>query len=115
MVTTGAYHVDIRLHEAIVQEFAAYPWLATAGVGIAVHVGVVHLTGTVDTYARKWAVTDIVQRLPGVQRVENALVVGSPDSGADLTLHEEIRQTLPLFGQAPRDEAEAALPRTAAD
>ena len=110
MAMPSAYKADIRIHDAILREFARHPWLATGAVMLAVNVGVVVLTGDVDSFARKWTVTDIAQRVPGVRRVENTIAVDRQGHGGEPALTGEIGPLSPaLPPMTPGDAVPARI------
>lgn len=54
--------------------------LQPSEIGVAAQVGVVTLTGWVDTFIKKWAAERAAQRVPGVRAVANDVDVRLPSS-----------------------------------
>ncbi len=66
---------DKELKQAIMAEFEWEPSIRAPEVGVAVRDGVVTLSGTVDTYAQKFAAERAVERVAGIRAVAEELEV----------------------------------------
>ena len=60
---------DSQLKDDIEAELAWEPSIDAANVGVAVRKGIVTLTGHLETYAQKFAIERVVERVSGVQAV----------------------------------------------
>lgn len=66
---------DLQLKRDIDDELGWEPKINAAKIGVSVAKGAVTLTGTVDTYAEKWAVEAAIKRVAGVRAVAEELTV----------------------------------------
>jgi osmotically-inducible protein OsmY len=66
---------DITLRQDIMDELEFEPSIAAANIGVAVHSGVVTLTGHVPTYAQKSTVENVVKRVKGVNGIAEEIEV----------------------------------------
>jgi osmotically-inducible protein OsmY len=66
---------DMQLKQDIEEELRWDPKLNAAQIGVSVDQGTVTLTGSVDTYAAKWAAEDATKRVAGVRTVAQDLTV----------------------------------------
>ena len=64
---------DSQLQRDVIDELTSDPRVGNAEIGVSVKDGVVTLTGFVDTYARKIAAEQAVERLGGVRAVAEDL------------------------------------------
>lgn len=71
---------DVELQRDVIDELRWDPRIGTAEIGVAVKDGVVTLTGTVDTNARKYAAIHTAERIAGVKALAEDLVVKLPTS-----------------------------------
>jgi len=76
---------DVELQQHVMDELKWEPTIHSAEIGVAVKDGVVTLSGSVDSYAKKWAADRAAKRVYGVKAVT-----------------EEIRVTLAFLLQARR-------------
>ncbi|MGO7044129.1 BON domain-containing protein [Rhizobium johnstonii] len=60
---------DIHLRQSILDEMEFEPSIDAAGIGVAVHSGIVTLTGHVRAYAEKEAAERVVRRVKGVRGI----------------------------------------------
>jgi osmotically-inducible protein OsmY len=70
-----ASRVDTEIQRDVLEEFEWDPQIEPAEVGVQVDDGVVTLTGTIETYAKKVAAERAAQRVGGVRAVANDLSV----------------------------------------
>jgi osmotically-inducible protein OsmY len=68
---------DMELKQAIAAELAWEPSVRSPEIGVAVRDGVVTLTGTVSTYAQKFAAERAVERVTGIRAIAEELEVVS--------------------------------------
>jgi osmotically-inducible protein OsmY len=66
---------DLQLHRDVVDELSWDPRVKEAEIGIAAKDGVVTLSGSVETYAQKYAAERDVERVTGVRAVADDLHV----------------------------------------
>lgn len=71
---------DMLLHKDVLAELTWDPQVHEKEVGVAVKDGVVTLTGTVDSYADKWAAERAVERVAEVRAVASDLSVKVPSA-----------------------------------
>lgn len=69
---------DTQLHADVVQELADDPSIDSSKVAVAVHDGIVTLTGSVPSYWQKVEAENGVKRVTGVRGVANDLQVDIP-------------------------------------
>src|SRR5512139_3424696 len=83
---------DAELQQNVMDELKWEPTIHAAEIGVAVKDGVVTLSGSVDSYGKKWAADRAAKRVFGVKEVM-----------------EEIKVTLAgSYNRADKDIAEAA-------
>jgi osmotically-inducible protein OsmY len=66
---------DLQLHKDVLDEIRWDPRVTETEIGVAAKDGVVTLTGSVETYAQKYAVERDVERVTGVRAVADDLHV----------------------------------------
>jgi osmotically-inducible protein OsmY len=66
---------DLQLHKDVIEELRWDPRVNDAEIGVSVKAGVVTLTGSVDTFAQKYAAERAVERVAGVRAVAEELHV----------------------------------------
>lgn len=71
---------DTQLHKDIVEELRWDPRVKEAEVAVSAKDGVVTLTGSVETYAQKYAAERAVERVAGVRAIADDLRVRIPGS-----------------------------------
>ena len=71
---------DMQLHNDVVAELAWDPRISEKEIGVAAMDGVVTITGSVPSYADKWAAERAAERVAGVKAVANELVVSVPST-----------------------------------
>lgn len=72
---------DVDVQRDVIDELAFDPEVEPTEVGVAVDDGVVTLTGTVKTYAEKWAAERATFRVDGVRAIANEITVKLPGAG----------------------------------
>lgn len=73
---------DLQLHKDVIDELRWDPRVNDAEIGVAVKGGVVTLTGSVETFAQKYAAERVVERVTGVKAVADDLHVRPTGSTA---------------------------------
>lgn len=71
---------DIELHKDVVAELTWDPRVSEKEIGVAVKGGVVTLTGSVKSYAEKWAAERAVEGVAGVKAIANDVTVNLPSA-----------------------------------
>jgi osmotically-inducible protein OsmY len=71
---------DVELQRDVIDELRWDPRVDTAEIGVAVRDGVVTLTGTVDTNAKKYAAIHTAERIAGVRAIAEDLEVKLPSA-----------------------------------
>jgi osmotically-inducible protein OsmY len=66
---------DLQLHKDVIEELRWDPRVNEAEIGVAAKGGVVTLSGSVQTYAQKYAAERAVQRVAGVHGIADELTV----------------------------------------
>jgi len=101
-MTTGTLTgTDVRLRNFVVRELDWDPDVDASAIGVTVQVGVVTLTGFVDTYAGKLAAERIAKRVRGVRAVANDITVRlavdrtDADIAADAAAALKVQTTVP--------------------
>jgi osmotically-inducible protein OsmY len=96
---------DMQLQQAVLDELARDTRIDRADIGVEARGGIVTLTGTVTTWAKKLAAEDIAHRVNGVTDIANEVVVRLPGSArrGDSELAAAIRQTLARSVLVPAD------------
>lgn len=73
---------DVDIQQDVLDEFGWAPEIEPTEIGVEVEQGVVTLTGTVTSYAKRQAAERAAQRVFGVRAVANQLVVRTPNGYA---------------------------------
>jgi osmotically-inducible protein OsmY len=80
MVVTLEKHTDAEIQEDVITELKWEPRVQPNEIGVIVKDGVVTLTGSVESYAKRWAAEDAARRVRGVRAVANDIEVRLPSS-----------------------------------
>ncbi|MDQ2930146.1 MAG: BON domain-containing protein [Gemmatimonadota bacterium] len=102
---------DTELKQAIMAEFEWEPSIRAPEVGVAVRDGVVTLSGTVDTYAQKFAAERAVERVAGIRAVAEELEVISSGEHkkADPDIARAAANVLLWDVEVPNDRVKAII------
>jgi osmotically-inducible protein OsmY len=92
MATTIETRPDEQIQRAVLAELKWDARLQPNEIGVAVKNGIVTLSGTVDSYVKKWAAEDAAHRVRGVKAVANGIEVRLP--GADVRTDPEIAEAV---------------------
>lgn len=101
-----ATKLDIDIQQDVLEEFEWDPEVEPNEIGVQVDDGVVTLTGTVDTYAKKMAAERSAQKIIGVRAVANDLSVRTRATRNDTDIAQAAASAL---------EANSLLPTGAID
>ena len=77
MTTATLTHTDQEIQTNVMAELRWDPSIPATEIGVVVKDGVVTLTGTVDTYMKKWRAEEVAHRVNGVIAVANDIQVRS--------------------------------------
>lgn len=77
MTTATLTHTDQEIQTDVMAELRWDPSVPANEIGVVVKDGVVTLTGTVDTYMKKWRAEEVAHRVNGVIAVANEIQVRS--------------------------------------
>jgi osmotically-inducible protein OsmY len=102
---------DIQIHQDVVAELGWDPRVNEKELGVAVKGGVFTLTGSVPSYAEKWAAETAIERVVGVKAVANDVVVLLPSAFAtsDTQIAHRVADSLAWDIQVPDDKIKAAV------
>ena len=75
MTTATLTHTDQEIQTDVMAELRWDPSVPATEIGVVVKDGVVTLTGTVDTYMKKWRAEEVAHRVNGVIAVANEIQV----------------------------------------
>jgi osmotically-inducible protein OsmY/nucleotide-binding universal stress UspA family protein len=102
---------DAQLQKDIIEELRWDPAVGMAEIGVAAKLGVVTLTGQVDSLAKKYAATRAAERVAGVRAVAEDLKVVLPHSHirTDTDLAHSVVSTLRWDVQVPDDSVKARV------
>jgi len=102
---------DAQLQNDVIEELRWDPAVGSADIGVAARSGVVTLTGQVDSYPKKYAVTRAVERVAGVRAVAEDVKVVLPSSHVrtDTDLAHAVVSALRWDVQVPDDSIKARV------
>jgi len=81
MAVTSETRTDAQIQSDVITELKWDPRAQPNEIGVIVKNGVVTLTGTVDSYTKRWAAEDAAHRVRGVKAVANDIEVRLSESG----------------------------------
>lgn len=102
---------DAQLKSDVTRELEWDPSVNATSVGVAVKNGVVTLTGHLETYAEKFAVERIVQRVQGVQAlaVELDVKLSPGHKRSDSEIAEAAEAALKWHSEVPKDRIQVRV------
>jgi osmotically-inducible protein OsmY len=102
---------DAQIQQAVLQELKWDTRVEETEVGVAVDEGVVTLTGTVSSYAKRVAAAQAAHRVTGVLDVANDLQVRVPGSGArtDTEIAQAVRRALEDDVEVPEERIQSTV------
>lgn len=94
---------DAEIQRNVLEEFKWDARIQPNEIGVIVKDGVVALTGTVDSYTKKWEAEEIALRVRGVRAVANELKVKLPssDERSDEDIARAAKQALESSFEVP--------------
>jgi osmotically-inducible protein OsmY len=99
-VTTRA---DEQILDAVLAELKWDPEVEPTDVGVEVDDGVVTLTGTVESYWKKWAAERAALRVEGVRAVANDIVVKTSAMRTDTDIAKDVADAFESNAVIPKD------------
>jgi osmotically-inducible protein OsmY len=102
---------DLQIHTDVAAELGWDPRINEKELGVAVKAGVVTLTGSVPSYAEKWAAERAAERVIGVKAVANDIVVLVPSGfvSSDTQIAHRVADCLAWDIQVPDDKIVASV------
>lgn len=102
---------DIQLHKDVIAELTWDPRVNHKEIGVATKDGVVTITGSVASYAEKWAAERAVERVAGVKVVANDLTVNVPSAftHSDTEIAHKVVDAFAWDIQVPDDKIKTAV------
>jgi osmotically-inducible protein OsmY len=102
---------DSDLQEDVLHELEWEPSVDAAHIGVAVKGGVVTLSGSVSSYAEKWAAEAAAKRVYGVRAVANEIKVKLPGSSqrTDQDIAESCIKALQSHVSVPADRIKVTV------
>jgi osmotically-inducible protein OsmY len=102
---------DIELHKDVVAELTWDPRVSEKEIGVAVKDGVVTLTGSVTTFAEKWAAERAVEGVVGVKAIANDVTVNlsSAFSHTDTEIAHKAVDALKWDIQVPNEKVKVTV------
>jgi osmotically-inducible protein OsmY len=102
---------DTELKKEIMAEFAWEPSIRSPEIGVAVRDGVVTLSGTVSTYAQKFAAERAVERVTGIRAIAEELEVisTSEHNKTDSDIARAAANALVWDVEVPNDRVKAIV------
>jgi osmotically-inducible protein OsmY len=95
-MTQVSAKTDAQVHHDIIEELTWDPRVDETEVGVEVDDGVVTLTGTVTSWAKRLAAQEAARRVAGVRDVANGIAVKTPGGlfRTDTEIAQAVRRTL---------------------
>lgn len=102
---------DSRTQQEVIRELKWDSRVDEAGIGVTVEQGVVALTGTVASYARKIAAQEAAHRVPGVLDVANDIQVKIPGdmTRPDAEIAQAVRRSLEWDTLVPDERIQSTV------
>jgi osmotically-inducible protein OsmY len=101
---------DSEIQQAVLQELRWDTRVEETDVGVEVDKGVVTLTGTVSSYAKKLAAAEAAHRVRGVLDVANDITVRIPGVGhTDTDIAQAVRQALAWDVLVPEEHIQSTV------
>jgi osmotically-inducible protein OsmY len=102
---------DAQLQQDVMNELKWEPTIHAAEIGVAVKYGVVTLSGSVDSYGKKWAADRAAKRVSGVKSVaeEIKVTLAGPYKRADLDIAQSATNVLDWNLWIPRNRVKVMV------
>jgi osmotically-inducible protein OsmY len=107
----SAVQIDAEIQQAVLRELKWDPRVEETDVGVEVDNGVVTLTGTVSSYAKRLAAQEAAHRVQGVLDVADDLKVQVPGAHArsDTEIAQAVRRALEWDVLVPADRIQSTV------
>jgi osmotically-inducible protein OsmY len=107
----GAMKTDSQLQRDVIDELRWDPSIAEKEIGVAVKDGVVTLTGAVPSYADKYAVDRVLERIAGVKAFANELEIELPSAWvrSDTDIAHKVVDAFAWDVSIPHDQIKARV------
>jgi len=102
-------YTDTEIHRDVLAELDWDPEVDAKDIGVEVDNGVVTLTGTVDSYTKKWAAERAALRVAGVRAVANDIVVKSPTTRTDTDIAKAVADALDANSLVPKNRIKVTV------
>ena len=104
---------DSELQHDVIEELRWDPAITEKEIGVAVRDGVVTLTGSVESYAQRWAVERAAERVSSVRALANEISVKLPSTfvRSDSDLAHQIVEAFRWDVQVPHEQIRAKVAR----
>ncbi|MEU8607180.1 BON domain-containing protein [Actinoplanes sp. NPDC048791] len=111
MASTVTSQTDEDIQRAVLHELKWDVEVAPNDIGVAVRDGVTTLTGSVDTFSKKWAAERAVLRVRGVKAVVNNIEVrlAPGDEQTDVDLAQSIARAFEMDSLVPDDSVKVSV------
>lgn len=100
---------DVEIQQDVLAELKWDPEVEPTEVGVEVDDGVVTLTGTVDSYWKKWAAERAAMRVDGVRAVANDIIVKSPSVRTDTDIAKDVADAFQANLLIPKDRIKVTV------
>jgi osmotically-inducible protein OsmY len=108
-IMTTVTMTDAEVQQDVLEELRWDPEVDPTDVGVEVDDGIVTLTGTVDTYMRKFAAERAALRVAGVRAVVNNLTVKVPGRRTDTDIAKDVVEALEANALIPPGRIKARV------
>lgn len=109
MAVTHGTGTDLQLKQDVLAEFEWDPRVEATDVGVEVDEGVVTLSGTVESYATKYAAERAAQRVTGVRAIANELTVHTAKTWNDTDIAKSAVHALDAHVAVPRNQVKVEV------
>jgi osmotically-inducible protein OsmY len=102
---------DTQLQRDVIDELRWDPAVSSAGIGVTAENGVVTLSGSIDSYAKKYAAIRATERVAGMRAIADELdvVLPSAHKRTDADIAHAVVSTLEWDVQVPDDRVQARV------
>jgi osmotically-inducible protein OsmY len=104
MTTATSVRTDREIQADVLAELRWDPSIQANEIGVAVKDGVVTLTGTVDTYLKKWKAEEAAHRVNGVVAIANDITVRTIGERTDADIAAAAVHALKWNASVPADK-----------
>lgn len=103
------HKTDVQIQQDVLDELTWDSRVEPTDVGVEVHGGVVTLTGTVSSWAKKVAAEEAAHRVSGVLDVANDMIVKIPGTRDDTEIAAAVREALRWDVFVPDDKIQSTV------